>query len=437
MQFKYDLDTLPPVGEAILYGLQWFALLVPVVIIIGKISGGLHCQAPEDQIVYLQKLTFLMAAVLLAQVCFGHRLPLISGPSSVLLVGIVASCGFPVETVNTSLMVGGLLLFFLSVSGLFSRIQRLFTPRVVAAVLLMIAFTLLPTAMHLVTEAPTPLGNLVFSLLFTLGMLAIHRNVAGIGKALIIMGALIGGTILYLIAFPEALRMEHFVKADLIAGYFRGFTGSLSFDPGVAVSFLVCFMALAANDLGSIQSLNEMLGAANPARRVTRGMAVTGLANVAAGFLGVIGPVNYSLSPGIIAASGCASRYALLPTAMLLLSLSFSPATLALAGIVPPAVIGSVLLYILSSQVAVGMLTVAEEEGFTLAGGLVMGLPLLLGTVVAFLPAAVVRSFPGPIQPLLGNGFVVGTAAVLILEHLVFRVRNPEPSRRSPPPAAS
>lgn len=421
MELKYDLDTLPPAGETILHGLQWFALLVPVVIIIGKISGGLHCTAPEQEIVYLQKLTFLLAVVLFSQVFLGHRLPLISGPSSVLLVGIVASCGFPIEAVNTSIMAGGGLLFLLSVSGLFGRIQRLFTPRVVAAVLLLIAFTLLPTVAHLITDGPTPRGSLLFSLAFTLCLFPINRYVTGLGKALFIIGALCGGTIAYLLVFPEALKIEPVMKSDIVAGFFYDLTLRLVFAPGVAVSFLVCFLALAANDLGSIQSLNEMLHADHPHRRISRGMAVTGAANVAAGFLGVIGPVNFSLSPGIIAASGCASRYALLPTAALLLLLSLSPAALAFAGLVPSAIIGSVLLYILSSQVAVGLVTLEEDEGFSLTGGIVIGLPILLGTLIAFLPATVVRGFPGPLQPLLGNGFVVGTAAVLFLEHLVFR----------------
>ena len=42
-------------------------------------------------------------------------------------------------------------------------------------------------------------------------------------------------------------------------------------------------------------------------------------------------------------------------------------------------------------------------------------------TVIAFLPPAAVRLFPVLLQPLLGNGFVVGITGALVLEHLVFR----------------
>ncbi len=68
MQLKYNLEDRPPLGELILYGLQWFAIAVPTIIIIGKISAGLHFTETEYEIIYLQKLTFIMGAAILAQI---------------------------------------------------------------------------------------------------------------------------------------------------------------------------------------------------------------------------------------------------------------------------------------------------------------------------------------------------------------------------------
>jgi xanthine/uracil permease len=92
---------------------------------------------------------------------------------------------------------------------------------------------------------------------------------------------------------------------------------------------------------------------------------------------------------------------------------------------VPPIIIGSILIYILSSQISAGLLVIAESEGFSFTTGLIIGPPLLLGTTIAFLPAAIVQGFPALLRPLLGNGFVVGMTAALILEHLVFRNQKP------------
>jgi uracil permease len=110
------------------------------------------------------------------------------------------------------------------------------------------------------------------------------------------------------------------------------------------------------------------------------------------------------------------------PTGAALLVLSFSPAAIGWIGAVPPVVVGSVLLYVLSAQVAAGLMAaLGSETPLAFDSGLVIGLPVLLGAVVAALPPLVVDGFPAGLRPVLGNGFVVGVLAVLLLEHGVFR----------------
>jgi uracil permease len=155
--------------------------------------------------------------------------------------------------------------------------------------------------------------------------------------------------------------------------------------------------------------------------RIRRGMTVTGIVNTAAGLLGVIGPVDYSLSPGVIAASGCGSRFPLVPAAGLLLLASFSPVVLGVAGAIPPAVVGGILVYTLSGQVAAGLIAAFADGTFAFEDGLVIGLPLLAGTVTALLPAAAVAEFPATLRSVAGNGFVVGVMAVLILDRIFRR----------------
>jgi xanthine/uracil permease len=105
-----------------------------------------------------------------------------------------------------------------------------------------------------------------------------------------------------------------------------------------------------------------------------------------------------------------------------MLLLSFSPAVSGFIGNVPPVVIGSILLYILCSQIAGGLMVVFESaDKFQYISGLIVGLPLLLGTVIAYLPLEIVNSFPGILRPILGNGFVVGILAALLLEHIIFK----------------
>jgi xanthine/uracil permease len=149
------------------------------------------------------------------------------------------------------------------------------------------------------------------------------------------------------------------------------------------------------------------------------------------GVFGVIGPVNYSLSPGVIYATGCASRFPLLPCSVIIILLSFLPALIGFMGSIPSVVVGSVLLYLMSAQIAAGLIVAfkeAREKDFDLENGLIIGAPVLLGTIFSFLPPDVIHSLPVVLKPILGNGFVVGVITVFIMEHLIYRRGHADPA---------
>jgi xanthine/uracil permease len=425
MKFRYGLDDRPPPWESLLIGLQWCAIIVPWIIILGKIAGVFHFEDAADRTVYLQKLFFIAAVFILIQVLAGHRLPLVFGPSTVILIGIVSSHGFGTETIYTAALIGGALLTVCAVTGFFGTLQRLFTPRVVAVVLLLIAFCLMPTVLRLITEtrAAVPVkANLLFAALLALSMMTLHRFLEGIGRSVIIVSAMFAGAVIYFMIFPGAFERGAMEGAAPLASFFTNLTTSLSFDAGLTLSFVICYIALSINDLGSIQSMNALAAPPDMAGRVDRGILVTGIANIASSFLGVIGQVNYSISLGVVLSSGCLSRWTLVPAAAILLALAFSPLAIAFLGNVPAVVIGASLIYVLSTQVAAGLMVLfGAARKVELQDGLVVGMPLLVAVVVAFLPADAVSTFPPLIRPVAGNSFVMGVLAVLFLEHILFR----------------
>lgn len=427
MEFEYGLDQRPPFLKSLLFGLQWAAIVISLIIILGKVAGSQHFSEPADQIVYLQKMFFVTGLSLFCQVLWGHRLPVICGPATVLLIGIISSRSFNSDTVYTSVMAGGLIIALLAASGLFAYLQKLFTTRVVAAVLMLIAFTLAPTIQKLVIAEKSgvvPLANLTFAFGLVFAMFLLQRLLAGVWKSTLIIWSMALGSTAYLLFFPQAATVSLFSQTTLLSGFFSRMTFGLSFEPGVLISFLFCFLALSINDMGSIQSMVAVLDVKNSGPRMTRGVLVTGLSNIVSGFFGVLGTVNFSLSPGVIASTGCASRYALFPAAAMIGLLAFFPAVIGLIAYIPSVVVGCVLTYILTSQISAGLIVAFQGEAggsFQLTSGLTIGLPVLLGTVVAFMPAAVIDTLPVIFKPIIGNGFVVGVVSALALEHLIFR----------------
>jgi xanthine/uracil permease len=424
MEFRYGLEDRPPLGETLLMGLQWCALMLPFLIILGKIAAAYHLADPADQTAYLQKMAFIIAIFLFLEILWGHRLPLIMGPSSVILIGIISSHGFDLDAISTAVISGGVILAIAGITGVFGHLQRLFTPRVLAVVLLLIAFTLAPTILKLVSDpqGATPQINMVYALALTAVTLILHRLLTGIWKSVLIMISMLIGSAVYFLIFPESLNMTAVSSSRFIAPFFTNMTGHLSFDTGLLISFFVCFVALSINDLGSMQSMNALVNSHDMAKRLNRGVFFTGLANVTAGVFGVIGQVNYSMSVGVVAATGCASRFTLLPAAAVLLLISFSPMTIGFMGIVPPVVIGSIMFYMLCSQVSAGLLVAFESlRELTFDDGMIIGMPILIATVIAFMPAPFFQEFPQLLRPIVGNGFVVGVIIVLLMEHGIFR----------------
>ena len=323
---RYNIDDQPPPIALLLFGVQWLAVMGVAAIIMGKVVAALHYTDPAAQFLYMQKLLFLIAVSLIAQIFIGHRLPLVLGPAVILLVGIISSAQEDINAIYSSIMIGGLCLTVLCASGLFRYVARLFTARVVATILILIALTITPTILKLVLTAPGPgrvPANLLFALLLLLTMIACDRLLKGVWRSTLLVWSLIGGTLACAWLLPGTTATYQ-SGLPLFASMFSQCTAGLSVNPGLILSFLICFVALAINDVGSIESIGRLLEPPEMEKRLTRGMVLTGLTNVAAGLLGVIGLVNFSLTAGIIASNGNASRISFLPAALCLLLVAFT-----------------------------------------------------------------------------------------------------------------
>ena len=419
MNLKFGIDDRPRLGQLMLYSLQWFVLAIAVVTTSLFIAVG----PPAERVLYAQKVFALMGITTILQVFWGHRLPIVVGPAAVLLVGIItalASQGAETDTgkIYTSLIVGGAIVTLVAAGRLLERIQRIFTPRIVVVILMLIAFTLSPTIRNLIFPAGEE-ERYAFGLWFTLigvfSMAVASHAARGVWKSVVIPAALVIGSIVYYTiygGFGEVFASYTESEGPLLLPH-------LKFDGGMIAAFIFCYVALLINDIGSIQSLGAMLDTPDTDKRCRRGIGITGAMNMVSGALGVIGPVNYSMSPGVIASSSCASRYALLPPGIGLIICAFVPQLIALLSAIPNTVIGVILLYLMGTQLAAALqMAVSTRSALTFDDCLIVGLPLMMALLFSYIPMQVV---PSILRPIIGNGFVMGVITVMILEHVIFR----------------
>jgi xanthine/uracil permease len=415
MKLKYNVDDRLPAAQMMIYALQWFILAVAVVVTSVFVAQG----TPGEKIFYSQKLFALIGVAGLVQVIWGHRLPIIAGPASVLLVGVLSALGSKASTeaIYTSIAIGGAIITLLTFGGLMRHVQRLFTPRIVVVILMLIAVTLAPVIKNLVfpvgAEHGVHLFGLIFAMVGSIAMVVLNRTLKGVAKSLAIPIALVVGSVAYYALFPVAEFTPSAASFDglLLSG--------ITLDWGVIVAFLICYIALLINDIGSIESLGGMLQSQNMDSRTKRGVRITGIMNIVAGSLGVLGPVNYSMSPGVIASTRCASRYALIPAALLLILCAFSDRLIWILTLIPNPVIGVILLFLMGTQLAASLEMLHSTRSVTsFSDGLTIGLPLMVAMLFQLMPRGIA---PQIIEPLISNGFAMGVIVVILLEHVVNR----------------
>lgn len=418
MELEYGVDDIPPRKVLVTLSLQWLAIIAPILIIGSRVIAEIHYEAPAEKVVYIQKVFFISGVTMIFQLFFGHRLPLVVGPASVLIVGIYASLESGLSSIYTAITIGGILIFLFSITGLLGTLRKFFTEKVVAVILILVPITISPAIAEMILfPASVALGNIFFSILYTSMLFIFHKKFGGFWNTTLIIWALIFGSIFYFAIFPQQVEVSN----SNVFGFFHDVNLTPVFKLEVIISFLFCFLALTINDISSIYSLSKMLEAEDVERRVKNGVSVTGLSNVLSGLLGVIGSVNYSMSPGIISATKCASRFPLIISGFALILISFIPIVISLIGAIPRVVIGSLFIYLLSVQVAVVFSMVKVKN---LESGIVIAFPLILGSIVTFIPNLILEAFPKMLKPLFGNGFVVGVLTAILVEQLILKIRR-------------
>ena len=413
MEFRYSLNDRPSFGAMFLYGLQWLMICIPVVLTSTFV-------APEGQMLFFtQKLFAIMGVTMIVNALWGHRMPLIAGPAAVLLMGVLAAAtqGAGVQSIYPSMAVGGMLIALLAAFGLMKRVQSLFTPRIVVAIVVLISFTMVKPIVGMVfAEQEHQMLAMIFALVLVVSMAVANNLLRGVWKSMVVIAAMILGSLFYyaVVGMPEQLVSDSAAPQLFVDG--------VEVDAGVIIAFIFCYVALFINQVGSVQSLGEFVGAGDMEQRQKRGMIVQGVMNVVSGAMGVLGPVDYSLSPGVVASTGCASRYTVLPAAAFMILLAFFPDVVALLLTIPQPVMGVVLLYLMATQVAAGLHLIEGTSAVrSFKDGLVLAIPIMFTLILSFAPQSALATIPSLLRPIVGNGFVMGIIIILLLEHIFLK----------------
>ncbi len=423
--FFYGVDERPPLWRGLIYGLQWALIMFPSVTMLVAIAAEALQLTGGARVAFFQRMLLLSGSATILQTLVGHRYPVQEGPSTALLLTFVMLAPQGLDAIQGGFLCGGLLLFAVGWLGWMGRLGRYFTPNVVGVILLLIALTLIPYLLpRLLGMSPAHPGGegsvFTVAILLILLIAVLASRLRGfLQTTALVLGILMGSLGFWAWGRVDLAPVRQAAWFSIPEGLWAGLP---HFSPSGVLASLLAYVAVAVNAVGSIQGVAGVVGAAGVARRMDRGLAVTGLAGVAAAGLGVVGTVGFSTSPGVILVTRVASRYALTACGIILLVAGLVSRLSALLAAVPAAVVGAALCVALASQVGAAISAItAGGRALAARDYLVVGLPVLLGTVVAAAPARFFAGLPALLGTVVGNGLVLGILLVLLLEHVLTR----------------
>ncbi|NTV41665.1 MAG: purine/pyrimidine permease [Syntrophobacteraceae bacterium] len=423
LQFIYDLDDRPPIGHLLLYGVQWAMIMFPALIIVAGLSARALHMGPEEEIRFFQFILLTSGGFTAVQTLMGHRYPVLDGPATALLLTVIVLAPHGLPVIQGGTILGGLFLIVLVATRQLQRVIHYATPNVVGVILMLIGFTLLPHIARSMSgsSASQPEGSapvFIFSLALVLLMACVSYWLKGFWKTVSLLAGMLLGTLAFSVL--HAVDWSPWDNARWISMP-TNWVPSLPtlYWPSV-VAFVCSYVAVLVNSLGSLHGIAKITDEERLGPAVTRGVLFNGIGGIFAGLFGVVGTVSYSISPGVVLANRVASRYATFCCGIILLIAAFVPKLAAVLAMVPAPVVGAALCVAMGAQVGAA-LSVIAADGISARDYYVVGVPLLVGTLVGFLPEAFLSALPAVWQVFLGNGLIVGIFLALLLEHVLLR----------------
>jgi uracil permease len=423
--YIYDLDDRPPLHYNVLYGLQWAFIAFPIVIIMTTMAGAALELDVAGSIRFIQMTFFTMGFFTFVQTLWGHRYPALEGPSAPILLTFMLLAPYGLPALQGGTIIGGALLLFMVFTKQLNRLIRLFTPNVVGVILLLIAFGLLIPLLKFITgvNETSPKGDPVtmmisFALVFFIATLSYHLK--GFWKSISILIGMIVGSYAFLLL--GRFSWENLASASWISFSVPWLDSTPGFFWPTAIAFACSYLAVMVNSLGSLQGIAAITDSERLPAAINKGIFINGVAGIFCGLLGVVGTVSYSLSPGVILANRVASRYAVACCGVILVMAVFIPKLAALLSLMPMPVVGTALCVAMGGQIGAAISIIASKT-ITPRDYVVVGLPVLLGTLAGLLPSGFFAGIHGYIQVFLGNSLIVGIVAVLLFEHVLCRAK--------------
>ncbi|PRT35139.1 xanthine permease [Bacillus wiedmannii] len=410
--------------------LQWFIFLLANSIALPIVVGGLFHLTTEEIFYLMQRTFFVVGISSFLQGWLGHRLPIADGPAGswvgVFTVLAYATAGqdqlhSTLQILELGMIISGVILIGLGVTGFIGRILFLFTPLVTGTFLLLLCLQLSGVflkGMLGITATVSQIDGFTAIIAFSIFLFVIILSNFGKGfvKSYAVLIGLISGWILFLIAGKMTIpsQVTHFVQLPQIFAW-----GIPKWNTGMAVSSFVMVCILVSNTVAAIIAINQatIQKGTIEQKQLKGGTWVGGISHIISSVFSTVGVVPLPATAGFIRLTKQKYIRSFLLACLLLVVMSLFPNIIRYLASLPPAVASAVLMASFVQLIGIGFHNIKQvpmsERNVT-----VLGVSVLFGSGVMFLTSGALQSLPSVMQYIFGNGLFVGTVVSILLEQI-------------------
>jgi xanthine/uracil permease len=422
----------------IILGLQWMLFIIASSIAVPISVSDLFMLNGHETLILMQNTLFILGIAGCLQGFLGHRMPVAESPAglwwSVLTVysGLIAS-GYAtnievLQIFSGGMIFSGVLFLLLSLSGLMEKMAVIFTPTVTFIYLLLLTLQLSGTFIRGITGINLQnqevdvitaiLGILIIMLTFYLGSSSNQR----IRQFSILLSIGAGW-----IAFIIFNKTGNIIFDDKIINLPRPLAfGMPKIESGMMfTAFFITFL-LIMNMLASINIMGTVIGdnEKNLSKKYKKSGVISGINQILGGSFNTVGTVPVSSSAGFVAQIREKSMVPYLLGCIFISFISLFPKFINIMAALPSAIGYSVTFVLFSKMISMALFelkkVIDEEHSYA-----IIGISLLSGVGMFFLPHSALSGLPSVVSAFVGNGLIAGSLLGIVLEQIfLFKKRR-------------
>jgi len=415
-------------------GLQWAVFLIASSIAAPIAIAQVFGMDGTETALFIQRTIFTLGIACLIQSFIGHRLPINEGAAGLWwgifvvyagMVGVIyPTARDSLQALQSGMLYSGVLFILLALFGFVSKMKKLFTPTITFTYLMLLILQLSGTFVkgmfgleekgdHL--DGTVVVGSIV---VVFITLITMNHKIKWVAKYSVLL-SIGSGWILFLLLGKTPVFTSH--TTQLIELPSMLVYGRPVWDSGILVTSIFITLLLIANMMASIRVMESLLKhsfSIEVQSRVKEGGIASGINQLVAGLFSSIGPVPISGAAGFVSATRMVSMKPFILGSIIVVAITIFPDIMSVFATLPAAVACAVTFVIFTKMVEMAFKELAMEPNQVQAFK-VIGLGLMIGVGLMFVPAESLVGLPNILISILSNGLITGTIVAIVMEQFL------------------